>query len=82
MHVNDSKCFKNSLFNQIIFFYQDSKIFLNNFYPKPQKLLDISRITILDGHKNQHTITCTRFNKDLFAVCATSKCMRYIKGDM
>ena len=47
-----------------------------------QKVLNISRSQILDSHKNWHTITCTKFNKDLLVVCATSKCMSYPKGDV
>ena len=53
------------------------------YLPKPQKrVLNIRRSIILDDHINYHTITCTVFNKNFLVVCATSKCVRYIKGDM
>ena len=49
----------------------------------PKKIaLNTSRNLILEGHKTQHTITCTKFNKVLLVVCATCKCMRYSQGDM
>ena len=44
--------------------------------------LHISSYAIKDGQISRHTIICTNFSKDLHAVRATSKCMRYIKGDM
>ena len=43
---------------------------------------NITNCIILDGHTNLHTISCTKLSKELLVVCTTSKCMRYIKGDM
>ena len=31
---------------------------------------------------DKHTFTCTKFSKDLYAVCSTSKCTKYKKCDM
>ena len=49
-------------------------------HPK-KNALNISRSLILEGHKTQHTITSTKYNKVLLVVCATSK-WRYSQGDM
>ena len=56
----------------------DSKSFLKHI----KFASNITKCIILDGHTSLHTISCTKFSKDLLVMCAISKCIRYIKGDM
>ena len=74
-----SNDFQNQLFKEKFKLQQISSNFS---FLTPQNALNTSRSLILEGHKTYHTITCTKFNKVLLVVCATSKSMRNLHGDM
>ena len=67
-------------------FNKDFKLLNTFFFKFPTKnknlYLHISSYAIKDGQISRYTIICTEFSKDLCVVCATSMCMRYIRGDM
>ena len=60
----------------------ENLIFLQIFNQNQNLHSHIKSYTIKDSQISQHTIICIEFSKDLCVVCATSMCMRYIKGDM
>ena len=60
----------------------ENLIFLQIFNQNQNLHSHIRSYTIKDSQISQHTIICIEFSKDLCVVCATSMCMRYIKGDM
>ena len=65
---------------------KDFKLLNRFFFKFPTKnknlYLHISSYAIKDGQISWHTIICIEFSKDLCVVCATSMCMRYIRGDI
>ena len=60
----------------------ENLIFLQIFNQNQNLHSHIRSYIIKDNQISQHTIICIEFSKDLCVVCATSMCMRYIKGDM
>ena len=65
---------------------KDFKLLNTFFFKFPTKnenlYLHISSYAIKDGQISRQTIICIEFSKDLCVVCATSMCMRYIRGDI
>ena len=59
------------------------KILFSDSQPKQKILhLHIKSYAIKDDKIKQHTVICTEFSIDYRVMCATSKCIEYIIGDM